>query len=282
MKKTLLALSAFMIIGCSETVPVGYVGMTKDSDGLSGKVLEPGRHGCGFRCKMILLETREMLYTEKMNIMCADDLNITIDVKSRSRLVVSDGEGIKFVLNKQGSKIKGNTLEASVLYETYVRPAIRAISRTHVSKWATTEIREHRAEITKAIVKDIALSLKGTPIEVTFLVTSNIEYPKTITDARLRAKRRELQIKEEDARREIELKKAENDWKIAQKKKAILVAEAEGVAAYNKIVSASLSHRYLQLRVIEAKAILYRNVGKGDKVIITQAGVTAIPVLLGK
>lgn len=87
-----------------------------------------------------------------------------------------------------------------------------------------------------------------------------------------------MQIKEEDARREIELKKAENDLKIAQKQKAIRVAEAEAEAAYNSIVSRSITPAYLKLREVEAKTQLYKNVGQGDKVIFTPEGVSAIPV----
>jgi hypothetical protein len=280
MTKLALILSLLVVASCSEVVPVGYVGMTKDSDGLSGDVNEPGRHGCGFRCSMVLLETREMLNKEALNIMCSDDLNIAIDVNTRSRLVVTDGAGIKTVLDKQGSKIEGGVLDSQVLYDAYVRPAIRAITRTHVSKFSTTEIRENRAVITAAIQKDLAEAMKGTPVEVTFVATSNIDYPKSITEARLRAKQRELQILEEDARREIELKKADNDLKIAQKQKGIRVANAQAEAAYNAIVSKSLSVNYLRLREIEAKRVLYEKTGPGDKLIITQEGVGAIPILM--
>ncbi len=280
MRKFALILSLLIVASCSEVVPVGYVGMTKDSDGLSGEVNEPGRHGCGFRCSMVLLETREMLNKEKLNIMCSDDLNIAIDVNSRSRLIVSDGVGIKMVLDKQGSEIKDRVLDSQVLYKAYVRPAIRAITRTHVSQFSTTEIRANRAVITAAIQKDLVEALKGTPVEVTFVATSNIDYPKSITEARLRAKQRELQILEEDARREIELKKADNDLKIAQKQKGIRVAEAEAESAYNRIVSKSLNANYLRLREIEAKRVLYEKTGPGDKLIITQEGVSAIPVLV--
>ena len=279
MKYFALIVSLFVVASCSEVVPVGYVGMRKDSDGLDGEVLEAGRHGCGHRCDIILLETREMLNTEQLGIMCTDDLNIAIDVKVRSRLKISDGEGITEVLNKQGAKLQGSTLASQVLYDAYVKPAVRAIARTHVSKYSTTQIRENRGTITAAIEVDLRKAMENTPVEITFLATSNIDYPKSITAARVRAKERELQILEEDARREIELKKADNDLKIAQKQKAIRVAEGEAEAAYNSIITKSITSNYLKLREIEAKAILYKNTGKGDKLIITQEGTGAVPVL---
>lgn len=95
---------AMTATACTEVVPVGFAGMRKDSDGLDGTVLEPGRHSCGFRCELVLLETREMLNAETMSIMCEDDLNISMDVETRSRLKVKDAEGIKEVLNKQPTR----------------------------------------------------------------------------------------------------------------------------------------------------------------------------------
>lgn len=279
MKYFALLITLVMTVGCTDTVPVGYVGMRKTSDGLDGKVLEAGRHDCGYRCNIVLLETREMLNTEKLNIMCTDDLNIAIDVKTRSRLKVSDGKGITEVLNKQGAKLKSDTLESQLLYDAYVRPAIRAISRTHVSKFSTTQIRTNRAEITAAIQTEVIKAMEGTPVEITFVATSNIDYPVQITAARVKAKERELEILEEDARREIELKKADNDLKIAQKQKAIRVANGEAEAAYNTIITKSITPNYLKLREIEAKTVLYKNTGPGDKLIITQEGVSAVPVL---
>jgi hypothetical protein len=282
MKYFALLFTLLTITACSEVVPVGYVGMRKDSDGLDGEVLEAGRHGCGVRCQVVLLETREMLNTEKLNIMCTDDLNIAIDVKTRSRLKVSDGAGITEVLNKQGAKLDNGTLRSQVLYEAYVRPAVRAISRTHVSKYSTTQIRKNRAEITAGIQEEITKAMEGTPVEITFVATSNIDYPIQVTAARVKAKERELEIMEEDARREIELKKADNDLKIAMKQKAIRVANGEAEAAYNTIITKSITPNYLRLREIEARTVLYQNAGPGDKVIITPEGVNAIPVLLGK
>lgn len=284
MKKLLLIVLALALTpacgGCSEDVPAGYVGMRWDTDGLDGKVLEPGRHGCWWHCKMKLLETRELLKTEKLSILCTDDLNITIDVKTRSRLKVNDGAGILMVLNKQGSQIKNGKLSAEVLYETYVKPAIRAITRKHVGQYSTTDIRQNRAAITKKIQDEILVAMKNTPVEVTFVVTSNIDYPKSITAARIRAKERQLKIKEEKAKQEVALLQADNRLKIAQKTKAARVAEAEGEAAYNTILAKSLSPAYLKLRALESQLVLYKNVGKGDKVIFVPDTIKTVPFLV--
>lgn len=284
MKRLTLGLLALVAVfantgcsACTEVVDAGYVGMRIDSDGLDGKVLEPGRHDCGFRCKVIRIETEELLMSEKLNVLCSDNLNIKIDVKVRARLKIEDGEGVKALLDKQGSKIKNNILEAEVLYATYVQPQVRAITRRHVSQFSTTQIRENRALIEASIKKDLLEEMKITPVEIMMVVTSNIDYPEVITKAEESKKARQLQIEQEKAQHAMELLKAENNLKIAQANKAVKVAEAEGEAAANKIIGSSATAQYLRLKGIEAQMLLYKQMGAGD-ILITDGKVP--PALL--
>lgn len=275
---TILALT-LLVTGCTEVVPVGYVGMRMDSDGLDGKVLEPGRHDCGRRCKLILIETEELLQTEKLNVLCADNLNIQIDIKTRTRLRIEDGAGVKSVLDKQGSKMVKNILSAETLYATYVQPQARAITRRHVSQFSTTQIREKRHIIEASIKKDLLDEMKSTPVELLMMVTSNIDYPAVITKAEEQKKTRQLQIEQEKTKHKMQLLKAENDLKIAQAEKAVKVAQAEGDAAANKIIGQSATSQYLKMKQIEAQMILYRQMGKGD-ILITNG--SAPPIMFQK
>ena len=103
------------------------------------------------------------------------------------------------------------------------------------------------------------------------VVTSNLDYPKVITDAMESKRKREIKIGEERAKQAMELLKADNRLKIAQKMKITRAAEAEAEALYNDIMAKSLTDKYLKLREIETRAILYQSVGVGDKVIIGEA-----------
>ena len=284
MRKLILSVAVLAVVGtgcggCTEVVPPGYIGMRVDSDGIGNDVLEPGRHDCGFRCKLVMIETEELLATESLNVLCSDNLNIKIDVKVRSRVKVTDADGLKGVLDKQGSKMEKNILEAEILYATYIQPQVRAITRRHVSKFSTTQIRENRAQIEAAIKKDLLEEIKDTPVEVMMLVTSNIDYPEVITKAEEGKKARQLQIEQEKAQHAMELK-AENNLKIAQANKAVKVAEAEGEAAANKIIGQSATAQYLRLKGIEAQMLLYKQMGAGD-ILITD-GKTSPGLLLQK
>ena len=273
-------LAVFVVFtGCTQRVPPGYVGMVMKPNGLTGKVLQPGNHTCWGRDKLALMEMVEVTITEKMEVLCSDDLNMKFDLKIRSRLKTSDGKSMMAVLNRQGSKMKWQgdrgVLAFDNLYETYVSGPARSITRGQVSKYETTDIRGNRKAIEKAIKDELLTVVDKTPVEITMVVTSNLDYPDVITDAMEAKRKREIGIEQEKAQQAIELLKVDNRLKIAQKMKITRAAEAEAEGAYNTVMARSLSDHYLKLRDIEAKLKLYENIGPNDKIIITDgSGIT--------
>lgn len=272
MNKLIIALIAFCslyTLGCNEVVPPGFIGVRQEPSGIQAEALQPGRHTCYGRCEMLLIETSETTYKEKMSVLCKDELNMKFDLKVRARLAVTDGEGMRAVLNNQGSKMKKGVLDFDVLYNNYVRPQARSITRFYVSQYSTTDIRERRAEIQEVIAKDLRAALKGTPVEITMVVTSNLDYPEVITNAMEKKRKREIELQEEVAKQQMEVLRADNRMKIAEKMRIVRAAEAQAEAAYNVILAKSLTPAYLSVRRIEAAALLYSKVAPGDKVIIT-------------
>jgi regulator of protease activity HflC (stomatin/prohibitin superfamily) len=269
--KLFFVVLVILAAGCTKRVPPGYVGMVMRPGGLTGQALAPGNHTCYGRDKLVIIETKEATITEKLRVLCKDDLNFGFDVKVRSRLKASDGNAIKDVLNRQGSNIvwEGGVgiLKYDFLYTTYVQPEARSISRMMVSQYETTQIREARAVIQKQIQDNLTTVLKGTPMELAAVQTSNFDYPKVITAAVERKRKKEIEIKEEEAKQAMELLQAENRLKVAQKLKAARAAEAEAEAAYVGILGRSLTANFLRLKDIEARRVLYERVGEGDKVI---------------
>jgi hypothetical protein len=256
--------------------------MVMTAGGLSGEVLSPGNHPCYGRDRLVLVEGKEIVHTEKLSVLCADDLNFKFDLKVRSRLKSKDNKAFLEVLEKQGANIhwggdKG-ILAYDWLYKTYVQPPARAISRTIVSKYETTQIRENREAITKSIRERLLDAVVGTPVEITMVVTSNFDYPDVITKAMEKKRQREIEIQEEKAKQAMELLRVENRLKLAQKSKVMRVTEAQAEAAYIKILGEALSKNFLTLKEIEAKVKLYEKVGAGDKMILTNGDT---PVMLG-
>jgi len=238
-KLTFISLAIALIAGCAD-VPIGHVGMIQKPNGLTGQVLSPGNYACLGRDKMILVDISENVASEPMEILCDDDLNFKFDLKIRSQLNTTDGGGIKELLNRKGSSAKNNVLKFDVLYKTYVKPEARAIARGIVSKYKTTEIRSNREKIDAEIKDKLLEALKGTPMKVTMVASSNYDYPDVITTAMEKKRQREIEIDEQKAKQAVELLKMENRQKIAQKARIVRAAEAEAEAVYNKILGNSL------------------------------------------
>lgn len=276
MKKLLTVFAMFMLLGCTEMVPPGYVGMIMTPSGLTGKPLQPGRHSCYGRDRMILIETVELAKRERFNILAADDMNISFDIITKTRVASRDGEAIKELLNRQGSAIEDGRLKMDVLYKTYVKPVLEDV-RAVVTKYETTQVRSNREQIQKKMNERLKTGLKGTPVELVAAYTSNFDYPDIITKAMERKKEREVRIQEEEARQAVKLLEAKNRQELAKAERITRIAEAEAEASYMKIINDALTPAYLERKRIEAQMTLYKNVAAGDKVIVSGNG--AIPIV---
>ena len=107
LKLLLVSFVLYLFVGCTQEVPIGYIGMVQKRSGLSGEVLSPGRHECfGIGVKMILVEASEQIKTEKMKILCDDELNFGFDIKILGQIKSTDGKSITNLLNNKGSSAK--------------------------------------------------------------------------------------------------------------------------------------------------------------------------------
>lgn len=281
MKRLLLAttlLSTILLVsGCTKQVPPGFVGMILTPDGFQGEVLQPGNHACYGRDSMVFIEMKEETVKEAMSILCKDDLNFKFHLNVRARLrTVGSAKDMKALLNRKGADIKDGRLGFDALYRTYINPVARSVARSEVSKYETTQVRDHRAEIEKVVLTELTKAVKGTPLEVVTVTTSNFDYPDVITKAVEKKRKREIELQEEKAKQAMELLRADNRLKIAEKMKVVRAAEAEADAVYIKILGSSLNSNYLAWKRIERDVKLYERVGAGDKVIVSGA---ALPIV---
>jgi len=284
LKLLLITTIFYSLIGCTQEVPIGYIGMVQKRSGLSGEAIAPGRHSCwGLGVRMILVEASENIRTEKMQILCDDDLNFGFDLKIRGQIKSTDGESIKKLLNNKGSAAVAYEHNASIrvlkynaLYNTYIKPEARSLARGIVSQYKTTEIRGNRKKIDGAIMKGLKTTLKGTPVKIIMVASSNYDYPPVITKAMETKREREIAVEQEKANQALKLLQAENRQRIAQKMIIVRAAEGRAEAAYLKKVSPALSKNYVELRRIETRAPMWEKIGQGDKVIVDAKDVIPI------
>ena len=260
-----VAVIMLTLTSCTERVYPGYKGMVQRPSGLTGEVLEPGNHSCWGRDKLVLIENAETNYISKMDVLCKDELNFKFDVNVLARL--KNGEVKDFdkqvanIIDRQGGKIEwsgiSGKLDFDVLYKTYIKPKVDAISRSVVSKYETTQIRENRDIIEKEITKRVIKASKSTPVEIVTVVTSNFDYPDVITTAQESKKEREIKLEEEDAIQALELKRIKNRNIVAEKEILVKAKEARAEAAYINILGRALTPRYLKLKEIQNQEKLY-------------------------
>lgn len=278
-----LAMAMVFATGCTERVPPGFIGMVMEPGGLTGDVLAPGNHTCYNRDRLVLIEYTETAFKEPLSILCSDDLNFKFDLKIRVQTLAEDNKAVMNLLDKQGAKIQwGETigvLKFDVLYNTYVKDPARSIARGVVSKYKTTEIRDARDAITKEITSQLEQAVKGTPVKIQLVATSNFDYPPVITKAVEDKRKREIEIETEKAKQAMELLRIKNRKQIAQQEKVVRALEAEKEAVYMRVLSKALTPKYLQLRAIERDIILYKKTGPGDKVIVTGNGGAITPLI---
>lgn len=273
--------------GCNEVVPQGYLGMVKTTSGLTGTVLQPGHHSCFGRDQLLLIQMAEVYRSEKLSILCADDLNFKFTIEARFKPRRED-KVINKLLRDKGSIMVGDglfsdviTLPFAALYTTYAQRPLIEIARGVVTKYETTAIRNAREEIKKAIVKKLTKATENSPMELTELVLTNFDYPDEIEAAMKEKKIREIAIDKEKKTQAIKLLKADNRLKIAMKNKVVRAAEAQAEVAYIRIVGAGLNKNFLTLKKIEADKILYEKIGAGDKLIM-DAKASGIMINTGK
>jgi len=294
MKRAILIVLALAALsGCTQRVPPGYVGMVMTPSGLTGQVLQPGNHSCYGRDRLFLIETREYLATEKLSILCADNLNFAFDLKVRARLRAKDGKAVRQLFDAQGSRLKmyeGSNqvfyLPTEVIYATYVQPESHGVARTVVSKYKTTDINPNREKIQADVQAKLKEAIKGSPMELLTAFASNFDFPDVVTKGVENAKRKQIEIQEEQARQEMKMLQAKNRRLVAEAEKLTRQREAEAEAVYIRTVGSALTDKYLRQREldlkkfeIETRAALYEKLNGQGTTLIVPDGQSITPLL---
>jgi regulator of protease activity HflC (stomatin/prohibitin superfamily) len=286
----IMALVALVFTGCNVEVPPGYYGMVMMPDGFTDEVLAPGLHSCHSRQRMFLIDGKEETANENMEILCADDINLKFDLKARYRTIPIKSSGVfKEITRKKGASVKdiklrggGNTngraIPSEVLYETYLKPLSLSTTRGTVSKMEVMQVSEFRDKLQKEIFEEVSREIEGKPVELVNIVISNLDYPDKITTALEKKRKEELDLRKQEAKNALDLLVEENKNRLAQQSRPMRAAEAEADATYMRILGPSITKRYLRLKQIENKELLYGKLS-GSELIISADGT---PVIVNK
>lgn len=215
--------SVLGLTGCGNVVPPGTVVIILDASGNS-TVYTDGSYREWGRDRVYFVDTKLKSFTERLYILCEDNINMTVDVKWVGSFTVTK-EGLKVIKEKVPSipvnsgDIKGFQLSLDEFYKTAMKDIVLAKTRGVVSGYTTDAVREKQNEIEAELRKQISERFKelGYPVASTDIMISNIDYPEEVTNQRKAIKNAQLEDEKQAALAKASIAQAAREAGIAQK-----------------------------------------------------------------
>ncbi len=241
-------------------------------------IIEAGERGVIFRPYTTGLD-KENIYSEGFHVIAPWNEMYIYNVREQQREETMD------VLDKNGLSINTDVTvrfnpifnKIGFLHEQFgvnfinvlVIPEVRSSVRQVAGRYTAEEIYStKRAEVEQAIITETRQTLGENFIDMKALLIRSINLPTQIKGAI----ENKLQQEQEALAYEFRLKREESE---AERRRI----EAEGIAAYNRIINASLTDKILKQRGIEATTSLAES--QNAKVIVIGSGEDGLPLILG-
>ena len=259
MKKGLfIILAVGFLVGCGKVVPPGTTVVILDAQG-NAATYQKGVYRAWGRDKVYFIDTKLQSFEQRLNILCTDDINMSVSVKwLGSFKVTSDTiETIKSKIPAQKvdrGDIAGYELSLRKFYDMAVHDIVSSITRTVVSKYKTDNIKDNRELIRNTIKANVLQRLEELkyPLETADILITNLDYPPEVTAMRKKIKQAQLKDQENAALAKAAVAKAERDAQLAEKQGQADIVRAAARAKANKILSDSLTSQIMLMKQFEA------------------------------
>lgn len=254
----MVVLLVIVMIKSSVTIQSGEAGVLFKT--FAGGVDTDAPKGEGFHFiapwnEVIIYSVRQQVVNEKMSVLSSNGLGITVDVTLQFQPVAAD---LPLLHQEKGQS-----------YVDYiVIPSIRSATRTVIGRYTPEEIYSSKKEaIQSEIFQETTKIAEKQYIKINEVLVRDVELPAKIEDA-IQSK---LEQEQEFLQYEFKLQK--------EKKEAerVMIA-AEGKAAANRILNASLTPNILKEKGIEATLELSKS--PNSKTVII-GGSDGLPIILG-
>lgn len=266
MKKVVFALvlvALALLTGCSQPVPPAHLGKVLDYHGYTPDVYPPGRVG-GFhifsRKKLILLETGTQAKTEAITVRLADKVELTFDVRFRTRIAGSDQ-----VINAMFNDITpdGDKVTLHQVYLTYGQMIVRNKAREVVGKYTVEDISANYSRISAELMESLVPAFAHVPLEVSDVALGNIDWPKEVTDAVNATAKARAEIAKIEADKAKDIADASAREAIAEANYNAQMVEARTIRDYNKTIAEGISEEFLRFKALQLQEEIAKN-GNGD------------------
>jgi regulator of protease activity HflC (stomatin/prohibitin superfamily) len=271
MKRVLLLLA--LTLGCAnETTPEGYVGYVHHVPLVFGKAgfvttqVGPTSTGVVWRQYVTNVDVRAKNYTEEFHILSRD--NLTVGFEAHARIAIR-ASAVRELIEEMGSSDPTGASEWPEWYVRTVRQPYRSAVRDVVHEFDAYDIQTKTQEISVQILERLRQEYADTPIEVESISIGNLTYPQAINE--------EIQRK---LAAEQDLERMDRERQIAEQEAQIVVTNARGRAAAQRIVNETLTPLYVQHEMLEG----FRELSRSSRVTIVAAPTGdsgGSPVVLG-
>ena len=263
MKNLLLVIITIFLVSCGKVVPPGMTVMVVSTDG-STEIHTDGVYKAMGRDRAYFIDARLASFSEHLNILCADDVNMSVDIKWIGSFLVNKNT-IPVIKTKVPAKkvdrddISGFELSLKAFYKTAIADILRSTARSIISIYKTDNIRPNRGKIIMEIKSAVLSKLNklNYPVQTSDILISNLDYDKVITQQRQAIKKAELDDKLKAAEAKAKIAQYRRDAEIEIEKGKAAVIRAKAKATVNKIISQSITKNILMMKqyeVMEAMA----------------------------
>jgi regulator of protease activity HflC (stomatin/prohibitin superfamily) len=254
-----LVLLAFLVLaGCSnQTTPEGQVGYVYHVPLAFGRASfigiqrGPTSTGMVWRQWVINVDVRPKNYSEEFHILSRD--NLTVGFEAHARISIRP-EGVRQLVERLGAGEDTGTIPE--WYSRAVKQPYRSAVNDVVHEYDAYDIQTQTQEIGSRILDRLRNDFASTPIEFESISIGNLTYPEEIN----------VEIQRKLAA-EQDLERMERERQIAEQEAQIVVTNAHGRAAAQRIVNETLTPLYVQHEMLEA----FRELSRSDRVTIVAA-----------
>ena len=206
--------------------------------------------------KVIIYEVRQQELFEKMKVLSSNGLDIILEVTAWYQ--------------PQYEKLGLLHKEKGQMYlDRVIKPSLRSAARSVVGRYTPEQIYSSKRDaIQEEIFEETKKILNNQYVQLNEVLVRDVTLPPTIKNAI----EKKLQQEQEFLEYEFKLQKAEREAKRQR-------IEAEGKAAANRILSASLTDKILKEKGIQATLELSKS--QNAKVIVVGSGKDGLPIILG-
>jgi regulator of protease activity HflC (stomatin/prohibitin superfamily) len=254
----LLAVVALTMVGCGTQIPSGHRGVffSKFGDGTEmGNVYTEGFAWHLPWNSMFVYRTQLQEQKEDLTVLSSDGATIKLEVSILYRPNAEKLDSLQIKLGPQ-------------YYDEFVAPTIRGVSRAVAGRYKPEEIYStKREEMAQEMLDDLLVAAAARWIIIENVLIRDVQIPAKITEAinfKLTADQeaQKMQFTIEKEKREADRKRI----------------EAQGIADFQKIVSAGITESYLKWKGIEATQRIAES--PNSKVIVVGNSSSSMPVIL--